>query len=177
MRSDRLAMAWINVIGGLAVLGSYAHGLIDQATRAGLWGGVPGGLRPLYTVSMFVAAAGYLTFTFVLYYLIDPETRVGSRPALRRFNALYLTVLVPSALWLPLTAAVIATPGALLWLSIRLVLLTVGLGAIGMVVGLVRMRPRPSPLAYGLAVAGSVAFAFQTAVLDAVVWPAFYPHP
>jgi hypothetical protein len=39
----------------------------------------------------------------------------------------------------------------------------------------VAVRPSPPLLAHRLAVAGSLAFCFQTAILDAVVWPAFFP--
>jgi hypothetical protein len=41
--------------------------------------------------------------------------------------------------------------------------------------GLLAVRPSsPSP-AHKLAVVGSLAFSFQTAVLDAAVWPVFFP--
>jgi hypothetical protein len=37
------------------------------------------------------------------------------------------------------------------------------------------LQPRRPAWAYWLAVAGSVTFSFQTAVLDMLVWPALYP--
>jgi hypothetical protein len=172
-------MAWINVLGGTAVLGSYVHGLTSNPTTQGmLWGGVPEALQPLYTVSMFTAAAGYLVFTYILFRRVDPEQdRVGATLALRLFNTLYVGILVPSALWLPLTFAMLANPSETLWIGIRLTLFTVGAASIGVVVGLMRLRPRPAPVVFGLAVAGSLAFAFQTAVLDALIWSAFFPGP
>jgi hypothetical protein len=87
-------------------------------------------------------------------------------------------VLIPSALWLPLTFEMIAQPSTLLWVSIRAVLFCVAFGSLGLLLWLIRSaRVRPSGLARS-AVAGCVAFCIQTALLDALVWPAFYPfHP
>jgi hypothetical protein len=42
-------------------------------------------------------------------------------------------------------------------------------------VGLLAVRGDSTSLAYKLAVAGSLAFCLQTVVLDALVWPAFFP--
>ena len=52
----------LNAIGGIAVLTSYALGLFsDSSVGAELWGGVPEGLRPLYTVNMFLYLDGTWT--------------------------------------------------------------------------------------------------------------------
>jgi len=54
----------INVLGGIAVLGSYAHGLITHPqTRNLLWGDMPEPLRNVYGVTMWLATSGYLVFT------------------------------------------------------------------------------------------------------------------
>jgi len=90
-------------------------------------------------------------------------------------NVLYAGILIPSALWLPLTFAMIESPGGLLWLTIRLVLALVGLSSVGLLFSLLRLRPRPRGWAFALGVAGCTAFCVQTAVLDALVWPAFFP--
>ena len=81
MHRDRRVMAWINVIGGVAVLGSYAHGIWTHPEITGeVWGGVPEWLKPFYTVSMLTAAAGYLAFTYFLFFRVEPdEARVADR--------------------------------------------------------------------------------------------------
>lgn len=177
MHPDKRTMLWINIIGGVAVLGSYAHGLLtNPETAAGVWGGVPESLKPAYTVSMFSAAAGYLLFTHFLFFRTDPdETRVADRFDLKLFNVLYVIVLLPSALWMPLTFAMLDDPSGGIWFLIRLVLAVVGVGSLGLIAALVGLRPRRPALSYWLAVAGSVAFALQTALLDALVWPAYFP--
>ena len=60
-----IVFALVNVIGGVAVLGSYAWCLDTYPEhREALWGGVQGTLRSMFSLSMFLAAAGYLTFCY-----------------------------------------------------------------------------------------------------------------
>jgi hypothetical protein len=168
-------MVLINLFGGVAVLVSYALCLMSYSAQAGdFWGGVPDGLRSLYTVNMFLAAAGYFAFTFFLMYRLKPTTRGGGRFGLGTFNALYALILIPSALWMPLTFAMLDSPSDGLWWAIRLTLAAVGIGSLGLLVGLLAVRPSPPSLAHKLAVLGSLAFCFQTAILDALVWPAYF---
>jgi hypothetical protein len=169
---------WLNLLGGTAVLGSYAHGLASHPlARAELWGGVPEALRPLYTASMLLAAAGYFAFSFFVLFRLDPErTRVFGRFGFGAFHLLYALILLPSALWMPLTFALLEAPSAALWAAIRVTLALVGLGSLGLVAALASAGPARAPGARALAVAGALAFSLQTAVLDALVWPAFFPR-
>jgi hypothetical protein len=168
---------WINAVGGAAVLGSYAHGLWSHPTAgADLWGGVPETLRPLYTITMLLAAAGYFAFSHFVIFEVDPdEARIGDRFGFGAFNALYVLILVPSALWMPLTFEMLASPGTGLWWAIRLTLGAVGVGSLGLLASIIAVRPVSAPGARRLALFGSAAFCLQTAVLDALVWPAFFP--
>ena len=51
---------WINIIGGILVLGGYIYALIQHPnTRSDLWGGVPEEWRMWIVSSMFFAAFGY----------------------------------------------------------------------------------------------------------------------
>jgi hypothetical protein len=170
-------MAALNLLGGIAVLGSYAYGLSSHpTTRAELWGGVPQSIRPAYTLWMPLAAAGYFLFTYFLFFRVDPQkARIAHRFDFRAFNLLYAAILVPSALWMPLTFEMIENPSATLWLTIRLVLWIVGLGSVALVGGLLTLRPRQPTRSYWLAVAGSIAFTVQTALIDALVWTAYFP--
>jgi hypothetical protein len=176
MHPAHRSLLWLNVAGGIAVLGSYASGLADAETRAGLWGGVPESLRPLYTASMLAATAGYFAFSFFVFFRLDPaRTRVAGGFGFGAFHALYALILVPSALWLPLTAAMLAEPSGASWLAVRGVLGLVAFGSLGLLVALASAQPVSARSARGVALAGALAFAFQTAVLDALVWPAFFP--
>lgn len=178
MHAQRQLMLAINVLGGMAVLGSYAHGLLTHPdTRAALWGDVPRTLVPLYTVSMLVAAAGYLPLFFYLLLAIDPAAvRIAGTWGYGTFNLLYALVLIPSACWMPLTFLMIEQPDRLLWWGIRLDLWLVALGALGLLLAVLTVSPRGPTALHWLAAAGAAALFFQTGVLDAFVWPAFFPR-
>ena len=63
MVAQQVILLVINVLGGIAVIGSYVLGLNAQSGGANvLWGGVPVGIRPVYTVSMIISAIGYFAF-------------------------------------------------------------------------------------------------------------------
>lgn len=170
-------MVWIVLLGGAAVLVSYAYSLfLAPATQASLWGGMPARLLPVYVPSMALAMAGFFAFTYFLLFPANPDrVRVASRFGYGLFHGLYLMILIPSALWLPLTSAMVQQPSGTLWLLIRLVLALVGLASAGLLLALLGLRPRQPARVYWLAVAGSAAFSFQTAVLDLFVWTAFFP--
>jgi hypothetical protein len=88
---------------------------------------------------------------------------------------LQAVALVGSALWMPLTFLYLDAPSAGLWWLIRIDLLGVGLAALGIIAALAVAEPRPASVWRALALLGSVLFAFQTLVLDALVWPAYFP--
>ena len=175
MHPQKRAMLWINLLGGTAVLGSYAFGLMSHPGEGeALWGGVPPELRSVYTTGMLLAA-GYLGFTYFLLVRLDPvEARMERRAAFPAFNGLYLGILVPSALWMPLTWRMIDQPSSALWFGIRLALAFVGLAALGMVIALSLVHPKHPKRAHRLALIGSVALALHTGMLDALVWPALF---
>ena len=170
----RRSLLWLNVLGGIAVLGSYYHGLSSNPlARAELWGNVPEALRPFYTINMFLAAAGYFAFSSFVFRRLDPvRTRVAGRFGFGVFHVLYALILVPSALWLPLTFEMIAAPSAGLWVAIRVTLALVGLGSLGMLAAVASALPHDAPGARRIALMGAFFFSLQTALLDALIWPA-----
>jgi hypothetical protein len=173
----RRSLLWLNALGGIAVLASYAHGLASNPlARGALWGELPEALRPFYTVSMFLAAAGYFAFSAFVFFRLDPtRTRVAGRWGFGVFHVLYALILVPSALWLPLTFQMLEAPSGGLWLAIRGVLALVAVGSLGLMAAIASAAPHSAPGARRLALAGTAVFSLQTAVLDALVWPAYFP--
>ena len=166
-------LAWLNLAGGSAVLLSYAWGFLARPEAVGaLWGGVPEAARPLYTLNMFLAAGGYFLFTpFVLFRLPPDATRLTGGYGYGVFRRLYALVLLPSAAWMPLTFLVVEG-WPIFWL-VRLTLAAVAFGSLGLLAALLALREPRAP-GRALAVAGLVPFCVQTAVLDALVWPAFF---
>lgn len=171
----RLPLILLIVLGGVAVLASYWWGVTTYPEASGnAWGGVPEGLKPFYIVSMLLAAAGFFPFTYFVLFRLDPDQVRIAGYGYGLFLALYALVLVPSALWMPLTFAMLDSPSSLLWVAIRGVLFAVGAGSVGILGALIVAAPRPRGTAFSLAVAGALAFCLQTAVLDALVWPAYF---
>lgn len=176
MNAQQWILVVINVVGGLLVIGSYVQGLMAHPdNRNALWGGVPNSVQPLYTICMLLAALGYFAFTYFILFRIDATVvRVADRFDFWIFHVIYLLILLPSALWMPLTYAAIGGHSTSLYWAIRIVLAVVGLGSLALLGALLSLHTSGSSYAYWLAVAGSAAFCFQTAVLDALVWPVFF---
>jgi hypothetical protein len=105
---------------------------------------------------------------------LDPaRALVGGRFGFGRFHLLYALILVPSALWLPLTFAMLEAPSGGLWLAIRVTLALVGLGSLGLMAAIASaLHDAPAPAD---ALVGAPFFLAQTAVCDALVWPGVLP--
>jgi hypothetical protein len=176
MSMQQIILLVINIVGGAAVILSYVFGLNAQAGGANvLWGGVPANIRPLYTVSMILSALGYFAFFyFILFRLVPGEVVIGGRFGFSLFYAIFLGILIPSVLWMPLTNVYVGNPSLGVWAGVRIVLALVGIASIALVWALLSLQPRVPAIAYWLAVAGSAYFAFHTAILDAIVWAALY---
>jgi hypothetical protein len=176
MLKQHLALVIINVLGGIAVIGSYILGLKAQAGGANaLWGAAPQGIRPAYTVSMLLSAVAYFAFIyFLLFKLSSGAVFWGGRAGEGLLVFIFLLILIPSALWMPLTNAYLSNASAGTWFSVRLVLVLVGLSSIALCATLLSLQGKASGPSYWLAVAGSAYFAFHTAILDGLVWPILF---
>ena len=177
LHREKLILLSINLVAGGSVIVSYIQGLMSHTENsAALWGKVPASLLPFYTISMATAAVGYLVFTCYLVFFVNPDdSRVFGRFPFRLFNWLYAIILVFSALWMPLTFMMLDKPSALLWLTIRFILAIVGLGSIGLLAAVSTLKPAGPAWVHRAAWIGCIFFTFQTAILDALVWTAFFP--
>jgi hypothetical protein len=175
MASGTRRLIWINLTAGSAVVASYLYGFVAQPSALShLWDAVPEAVRPPYVVSISLAAASYFIYTAFLLRVDSDHVGVGKQWGYAIFLWLYLLILVPSALYVPLGVAMVQRPSSGLWIALRLVLALVALGAWGLEVALATMRPRNPASWYWLAVAASAIFAFHTTVLDAIAWPTFF---
>ncbi len=176
MNPKKRPLLWINVLGGSAVLASYAYNLIAHpALGSSFWGGVPATMQSGYVVTMLLAATGYFAFTRFLFRLRPAQVKIAGRFGYGVFPWIYALILVPSALWMPLTHAMIVDPSAGLWLAIKLTLAAVGVASLLLLAALLWLQPKSPKGAHRFAVAGIIAFTFQTAVLDMLVWTAYFP--
>ena len=175
MHTQKKAWLAINIVGGVAVLGSYVHGLVTHPeTRNALWGTIPEELKAVYGVTMWLAAGGYFFFSYYFLVRTDAASVRFGRLGFGLVNALYALVMLASALWMPLTFAYLENPSPAAWLLVRADLLAVGVGSVGLMVALFTMKPRAQGVAGVLALLGLLLFALQTAFLDPLVWPQFF---
>jgi hypothetical protein len=173
MRARSAPFLLLNAVGGLAVLGSYVLWIGSPAHDGqALWGSLGPGARTLYTVSMFTAAAGYFAF---LNDLLRHELRRLSENQYAWLQTIFCLILFPSALWMPLTYLYLAAPSAAAWWAMRVTLFVVAGASFALVAFLLGLRDASAPRAHRAAIVGSLAFTFQTGVLDAFVWPLFFP--
>ena len=165
----RTAFLLLNVIGGSAVIATYIWGISSfPELRDAFWGGVPQNMQSLYSINMLLAAAGYLiAFGFFLSQLKAKE--------FRRLLLPYALILGPSALWLPLTIALLQQPSDWLWWLIRVDLLAVGVGAL-LLFPNVRVTAAAIHL-NAIVMLGLLFFGLQTVVLDALLWPYYFVLP
>lgn len=161
--------AWI-AIGGALTLGSYVWGVMGYPElRDGMWGGVPESVKPLYTINMFLAAFGFLIAMALLLKYADDAL-------LNRLFLPYTLILIPSALWLPLTVWYLQSAAGGLWWAIRIDLFLVGIGAIMLWPAIGKLSEASGNLRH-IGRTGLFFFILQTAVLDAILWPAWFVHP
>jgi len=177
MESEHIILAIISIIGGTAVLGSYVLGVRNHPdTRGQTWGGVPAGLKPFYIVSMLTAAAGYLAFAYFVFFEAEPDVvELFGSSSYWLFYLICAGILLPSAMWMPLTFSMLEQPSRAKWISIRIVLGIVGIVSLALLAALITLEPREPAAAYWASVVGIVFFCIQTAFLDALVWPIYFP--
>jgi hypothetical protein len=176
MHSEQQILLWVMVTSGTLVIASYIHGFLTHpTTRGNTWGGVPEVLKPFYIASMLLAAAGYFAFTYFILFRLNPdEILIADRFNFNIFFGIFALILVPSAMWMPLTFVMLARPRKRLWLAIRLTLALVGVASIALLVALLTLNTREPAVAYWFAIGGAAAFCLQAAVLDMLSWPVFF---
>ena len=177
MNKQLILFYCINIIGGTSVLFSYTHALISNPlTRMSLWGNVPLLIRPYYTIFMFLAAGGYFFFTsYILFYINIDTVKLFGKYGFWSINILYAGIILPSAIWIYLTFAMIYNPSPFLWIFIRLVLFTVGFSSVILLLSFFMSNFEKTNWLYVTSIIGLLFFCIQTMLLDAIIWPYFFP--
>jgi hypothetical protein len=163
-------------MGGTAVLASYIIGFCARPGNANaLWGGILAWLMPVYKTSMVLAASGFFPFTYLFLTRIDRNlNRRINRLLPDWIDILYSVILIPSAMWMPLTNSMIQHPNGSIWFIIRCVLGLVGGASVGLLLRLLIDKRVARDWLYWTAVAGCMFVCIQTAILDVIVWPAYF---
>ncbi|MDP6684336.1 MAG: hypothetical protein QGH24_00135 [Candidatus Marinimicrobia bacterium] len=178
MSKQGLIFYLINIVGGIAVLVSYVYGLSTQVElRGDLWGAVPESIRPYYTICMFLSAAGYFFFTaYIIIHIPFDSEHIFKTFDFTLINLLYAGFIIPSVFWISMTFSMIINPSPLLWIGIRSVLFTVGFSSVGLLGVFIFSDFDKTSWLYFAGVIGLIPFCIQTMILDALVWPAYFPR-
>jgi hypothetical protein len=160
---------------GLVVIGSYILGINSSGTADIMWGGVPNSWRGIYTLSMIISALSFFVFSLYTFTQIL-SLKAKSRYPLNTLHILYFLILLPSALWIPLVNFMISNPTDLTWIAIRVVLILVALGSLGLLLFFLTLSSKTKVVFYYLSVVGLIIFLFHTAILDAIVWPLLWKY-
>ena len=174
--AGKRSLLWLNIIGGIIVLGSY---LIVAATYSGevsdFWGGVSEDIVPFYTIFIFLAALGYFFFSYYVFFVIKTDKLIINGFSYKVFHILYGLILIPSALWMPLTAQALSGGSGFVILAIRLILIIVGVSSIVLTFILAKNKDKSHNVSHILAIVGGVLFSIQTFIFDAILWSIQFP--
>ena len=175
---QRLTLLTINVLGGVAVLGSYAVGITEHPGQTDLlWGTLPDSARGLYTANMLPAAVGYLVA--FAYLMATPPQRLqhAGVPALPSLCTVYAAFLASSTAWMPLCWMALDGGRDDLVPLIKAVLVLAGLSSAGLLLLLARLSDPPRRRWWQASLIGMGFLVLQCAVLDALIWPMFFVIP
>ena len=172
------AFGLVNILGGIAVLGSYIWGLSSYPEhRETLWGGISGAWRWVFFVSMMLAAVGYLTFAYYEFFrsgakayqengILGPYT----------VSIICAVFLCASTVWMPSTLAYINTHQVQWWLVALSSLWVTAASLFLLLIALLLAGDYESSRYYYLAVGGIAYILFHCTVFDAVVWAIRFPR-
>ena len=163
----------VNLLGGISVLGGYVIGLYlfpDQ--REMLWGGLQGRWRIVFTVSMLIAAAGYLAFFYGIIVKSNPASfSLGFLNGYHAISILATIFLISASIWMPATLIYLKSMNSAWWI-ISVASLWITATSLIALTAMVVISPLaiPSVSARILAIIGISYITFHCLVFDAIIW-------
>lgn len=167
---------------GAMLLAAYVAGVLRAPRPTDLWGGVTPAMQKAIVPLMFLAAAGFLAYFWVLLFRADPEVLAQMRwpwgasdgnGAARVFAAV-VVLIIPSMLWLEATLLHLRSPQP--WTP-ALVVVVLALAAAGslMLILLATSAVQDGVPDSGWMLAGALALGVQTIINDFVIWTLRFP--
>jgi hypothetical protein len=169
---------WINIIGGLSVLGGYVYALLDHPVLRGqIWGGVPETWQPWITMFMFFSGFGYC---YGMYYLIFNEGLnlkfFGGRYDSSIMRTLVILFLLSASMWIHSTFSYLELPTAKKMGMIQIELWCTALSLLFMTFGLATAKGIKNIKVHKLSVIGLGVISFHCFFLDAILWTSYLPR-
>ena len=169
---------WINIIGGILVLGGYIYALIQHPdTRSDLWGGVPEEWRVWIVSSMFFAAFGYC---YAMKYMIFNDglslDYFGGKIDVTKMLVLLVLFLFSASLWIHTTFSYIESPTYIKWVFIQIELWTTALSILFFTIGLATAIGEQNSFQHNFSIFGLGIISFNCLILDALLWINKFPR-
>lgn len=177
----QLVLIFTFVFGPL-VLASYAYGISHADKPQDLWGGIPLSWQTYIVPFMFIAAAGFLIYWWIVFFQFDQDTFSSlhwpwgysdGNGAIRLLLA-YALVLIPSALWLESTLFHLSNNYSWTPVLVIGILMMVAIGNI--MLGLLAYGAYQDGVnGSGLMMIGAVMLGIQCIVNDCIIWSLKFP--
>ena len=177
----QLVLIFTFVFGPL-VLASYVYGISHADKPQDLWGGIPLSWQAYIVPFMFIAAAGFLIYWWIVFFQFDQDTFSSlhwpwgysdGNGAIRLLLA-YALVLIPSALWLESTLFHLSNNYSWTPVLVIGILMMVAIGNI--MLGLLAYGAYQDGVnGSGLMMIGAVMLGIQCIVNDCILWSLKFP--
>lgn len=177
----QLVLIFTFVFGPL-VLASYVYGISHADKPHDLWGGIPLSWQTYIVPFMFIAAAGFLIYWWIVFFQFDQDTfsslhwpwgNSDGNGAIRLLLA-YALVLIPSALWLESTLFHLSNNYSWTPVLVIGILMMVAIGNI--MLGLLAYGAYQDGVnGSGLMMIGAVMLGIQCIVNDCIIWSLKFP--
>ena len=167
IKNRNIVFLLTNIILGLGVILSYLWGIISNDDPSLLWGRVNENHIPYIVLSMLLGAIGYLIFSSFFLYIKKLNSLTFKQ--FKYLINLYICILFPSSLWMPLSVLYLNTGNKLILVTDLLCLYIVGLSSLLLTKFIIDNKIENSMI-WKLSVIGGLQFVFHTLILDAVYW-------
>ena len=167
IKNRNIVFLLTNIVLGLGVILSYLWGIIYNDDPSLLWGRVNENHIPYIVLSMLLGAIGYLIFSSFFLYIKKLNSLTFKQ--FKYLINLYICILFPSSLWMPLSVLYLNTGNKLILVTDLLCLYIVGLSALLLTKFIIDNKIENSMI-WKLSVIGGLQFVFHTLILDAVYW-------
>jgi|TARA_B100000085_G_scaffold141987_1_gene129253 hypothetical protein len=182
MDVTRQAVLIFTLIFGPLVLLSYVYGVSHSEDPSELWGGIPETWWSFIVPFMFIAAAGFMAYWYVIFFKLDEKTLGELRwPWVEsdglgntRLLASFALVMIPSALWLESTLFHINSDYSWTPILVIGILTLVSIGNVMM--GLLAYAAYKDGVDYaGIMLTGSIMLGIQCILNDWILWTYKFP--
>ena len=162
----------VNVVGGTAVLGSYVLCLLGfPEHREALWGGIDGRTRLIFTLSMVLAAGGYLTFCYMVVFDDFGLVLFSGAQAFNTAIILVVLFLISSSLWMPFTILYLNTGERVFWILCVAMLWVTALSLLTLLFSIIIDNSAQVSMIVKLSsILGLGWLTLHCLVLDALIW-------